>query len=109
MTPVKLSNPEIAPRVIIATVGGNNKNAKRREEQLKATTWQRLQIRQFANTSDSAWSIVDTILGLPPITLRHIQRELDKICEELPQQLPRRRGTFFNFFARLFGLKVSSY
>jgi hypothetical protein len=109
MTPVKLSNPEIAPRVIIATVGGNNENAKHREEQLKATTWQKLQIRQFTNTSDSAWSIVDTILCLPPIKLCHIQRELDRICKELPKQLPKRRGTFFNFFARLFGLKVGSY
>lgn len=109
MTPVKLSNPEIAPRVIIATVGGHNENTKHREEQLKATTWQKLQIQQFTNTSDSAWSIVDTILCLPSIKLFHIQQELDKICKELPNQLPKQRGAFVNFFARLFGLKVSSY
>ena len=109
MTPVKLSNSEIAPLVIIATVDGNNENAKHRKEQLKATTWQKLQIQQFTNTSDSAWSIVDTILGLQPIKLCHTQQELDKICKELPKQLPKQRGTLFNFFARLFGLKVNFY
>lgn len=104
MTPMKLSDPEIAPRVILATVDGDGSMAKRRENQLKDTTWQNVQIRQFTNTKDSAWNIVDTILGIPPtgIKLSCIQDELDKICDSLPKHFPKRKG-IFGFFANLFG------
>ena len=80
MTPMKLSDhPEIAPRVILATVDGNGLMAKLRENQLKDTTWRKMQTRQFTNTKDSAWSIVDTILGTSPIKLCFIQDQLDTI------------------------------
>ena len=104
MTPMKLSDPEIAPRVILATVDGNGLNAKRRENQLKNTAWRKVRTRQFTNTKDSAWSIVDTILGIPPtgIKLSYIQDELDKICDSLPKHFPKRTGVF-GFFANLFG------
>ena len=88
MTPMKLSYPEIAPRVILATVDGENSMARRREDHLKDTTWQEVQIRQFTNTKDFAWSIVDTILGISPIKLCYIQDELDKICDSLPKHFP---------------------
>ena len=114
MTPMKLSDPEIAPRVIVATVDGNGLMAKRREKQLKDTTWRNMQTRQFTNTKDSAWSIIDTILGIPPIKLCYIRDELDTICDLLPKQFPKPKG-IFNFFANLFkkskrtSRNVSSY
>ena len=116
MTPMKLSDPEIAPRVILATVDGNGLNAKRRENQLKNTAWRKVRTRQFTNTKDSAWSIVDTILGIPPtgIKLSYIQDELDKIYDSLPKQLeiPKPASGVFGFIARLFGWRgrnVSSF
>ena len=93
MTPMKLSNPEIAPRVILATVDENGLKAKRRENQLKNTR-RKLKIQQFTNTKDSAWSIVDNILGISPtgIKLSYIQDELDKICDSLPNHFPKPKG-----------------
>jgi hypothetical protein len=95
MTPMKLSHPEIAPRVILATVDGSSSMAKHREKQLKDTTWRKLKTQQFTNTEDSVWSIVDTILGISPtgIKLSYIQDELDKICASLPKHLPKPKGT----------------
>ena len=93
MTPMKLSDPEIAPRVILAMVDGDGLMTKNRD-QLKdsdTTTWG-VQTRQFTNTKDSAWSIVDTILGIPPIELCYIQDELDTICATLPKQFPKPVG-----------------
>ena len=108
MTPMKLSesDPEIALRVILATVDGNGSKAKLRENQLKDTTWQKLKTQQFTNTKDSAWSIVDTILGISHtgIKLCYIQDELDKICDSLPKHFPKPKG-IFGFFASLFGFK----
>ena len=106
MTPMKLSDPEIASRVILASVDGNGSKAELRKNQLKDTTWRNVKTRQFANTRDSAWSIVDTILGIPPtgIKLCYIQDELNKICDSLPKHFPKPKG-FFGFFANLFGFK----
>ena len=114
MTPMKLSNPnsEIAPRVILATVDGNDLNAKRRENRLKDTAWRKLETREFTNTTDSAWSIVDAILGISPagIKLVYIQDELERICEPLPKSIQKPRR-IFGIFGNLFGFwkrKVSS-
>ena len=85
MTPMKLSDPEIVSRVILTTVDGNGLMAKRRESQLKDTTWREMQIREFTNTQDSAWSIVDTMLSISPIKLCYIQDELDAICATFPK------------------------
>ena len=107
MTPMKLlSDPEIAPRVVLATVDGNGLKAEHREKQLKDTAWLKVQnTLQFTNTKDSAWSIVDTILGISPtgIKMCYIRDELDKICESLPTHFPKPASGFFGFFARLFG------
>jgi hypothetical protein len=108
MTPMRLvSDPKIACRVILATVDGNGSKAQRRENQLKDTTWRKVQTRQFTKTMDSAWSIVDTILNLniSPIELSYIQDELDTICDSLPKYIPKPKG-FFGFFANLFGFKL---
>ena len=109
MTPMKLSDPEleIASRVILATVDGNGLMAKRRENQLKDTNWLKVRTREFTNTKDSAWSIVDTILGKleSPIKLCDIQDELDKICASLPKDFPKQKG-IVGFFANLFGFKL---
>ena len=104
MTPMKLSDPEIVPRVILAMVDGNGLNAKRRENQLKNAAWPMVKTQQFTNTKDSAWGIVDTILGIPPtgIKLSYIQNELVRICDLLPKHFPRRTRVF-RFFAKLFG------
>ena len=106
MTPMRLSDREIAPRVILATVDGNGSEAKLRENRLKNTTWQNLRTQQFANTKKSAWSIVDTILAIPPtgINLRYIQDELDKICNSLSKHPPKPKPQgFFGFFTNFFG------
>ena len=104
MTPTKLSDPEIASRVILATVDGNGLMAKHRENQVK-DTWRKVQTRQFTNTKDSAWSIVDTILNISPIKLSDIQDELETICNSLPKHFPKPKG-IFGFFASLFGFKL---
>ena len=63
---MKLSDPEMAPRVILGMVGPGE-NGRNLNGQLKDTTWRNVQTRQFTNTKDSAWSIVDTLLGISPI------------------------------------------
>ena len=107
MTPMKLlSDPdgEIAPRVILGTVDGNGEEAKRRQKQLKSS-WKVKNTLQFTNTKDSAWSIVDTILGISPtgIKMCYIQDELDKIYDSLPKHFPKPASGVFGFFAKLFG------
>ena len=103
MTPMKLFEPEIASRFILATVDGNGLMAKHRN-QLKDITWRTVQTRQFTNTKDSAWSIVDVILGKSPMKLSYIQDRLDTICASLPKHFPKPKGAF-GFFASLFGFK----
>lgn len=106
MTPTKLLDPE-PHRVILATVEGNSLTAKRRESQLKDTIWREVQTCQFMNTQDSAWSILDTILGVDPIELQDIQAELHSICNTLPTvptQFPQRPN--WSFFSSLFGFKL---
>ena len=107
MGPTKLLVPE-PHRVILATVDGNSSIAKRRGSQLKDNVWRELQTRQFMNTQDSAWSILDTILGVYPIKLQLIQDELERICTTLPtQRTPRSNRSFFlNLFS--FKSKVST-
>ena len=88
MTPTKLSNPEPARRVILATVKGDRvtpSQADHREQKLMDETWQEAvkggsQMCRFLNTKDSAWSIVDMILKRGTIELPCIQKELDGIC-----------------------------
>lgn len=102
MTPTKLSDRE-PHRVILATVDGDSDAAKRRESQLKSSIWREVQTCQFMNTQESAWSILDTILGVEPIKLQYIQDELDRICTTLPTQLaPRPNWSFFSLFASFF-------
>ena len=102
MTPTKLHYPD--HRVILATVDGNSPMAIRRENELKATVWREVKTCRFMNTKDSAWSIVDTILGVNPIKLQYIQDELDKICTTLPTQSASRLN--WSFFSKLFGFKL---
>ena len=96
MTPLKLSDPEIALRVILATVDGNGLNAKARENRLNATISPELKTLQFTNTKDSAWSIVDAILGISPtgIKLFYIQDELDKVYDSLSKNVKKRKKFF---------------
>jgi hypothetical protein len=101
MMPMKLSDPEIAPRVILATVDGNGSIARRLNNQLKDTTWQNVQTQQFTNTKDSAWSIIDTILRISPIKLCYIQDELDKICDSLPKHFLKSKRIFGFFTTKL--------
>ena len=89
------------PRVIVATVGENSSKAKRRESQLKNTIWREMQICQFMNTKDSAWSILDTILRVNPIKLQYLQDELGRICTTLPTQSAPKSNR--SFFSSLFG------
>ena len=108
MTPTRLSNPEPAHRVILATVKGDDvtpSHADRREEQLKNNIWQEAinggsQMCRFVNTKDSAWSIVNLILEKGAIDLSRIQQELEKICNGLqnPEQIGR--AGFFSFLFR---------
>ena len=97
MTPMKLSHPEIARRVILATVDGNGSITNRPID----TAWRNVQTRQFTNTNDSAWSIIDTILGVSPIKLCDIQDELDKICDSLPKRFPKPLEKFGFFGTKL--------
>ena len=100
MTPTKLSVPE-PHRVILVTVDGGSEVAKLRESQMKSSIWREVQTCQFMNTHDSAWSILDTILGVDPVNLQYIQDELDRICNTLPKQsAPRPQRSFFSI---LFG------
>ena len=109
MTPMKLSDPEIAPHVILATVDVIGSMAIHRENQLKNTTWRKLKTRQFTNTKDSAWSIVDTILGMSPtgIKLLYIQDNLDRIRESLSKNIQKPRRTF-GISGNLFGFRKRS-
>ena len=109
MTPTRLSDPEPAHRVILATVKGDDvtpSQADRREKQLMDDTWQKAinggsQMCRFVNTKDSAWSIVDMILEKDAIKLSCIQKELERICSRLPNS--GRSGRKSPFFGFLFG------
>ena len=103
MTPTKLPDRE-PPRITLAMVDGNGFTAQHRESQLKNTIWREVRTRKFLNTQDSAWSILDTILGVEPVKLQYIQDELDKICKTLPTQFAPRPNR--SFFASLFGFKL---
>ena len=104
MTPTKLSDPEHT-RVILAMVDGNSVIAKLRENQLKDAIWPQVQTCQFKNTQESAWSMLDTILGAEPIKLQCIQDELERICNTLPTQFGPRTSSSWSFFSRLFSFK----
>ena len=102
------------PRVIVATVDGNSSKAKPRESRLKDIIWPGMQVYQFTNTKDSAWSIIDTILCVDPIKLQYLQDELGRICTTLPtQSAPRSNWSFFSslfkFRSLKFGLRVSAF
>ena len=100
MTFTKLRDPEL--HVILTTVDGESSSAKRRESQLKDTSWREVQTCRFMNTQDSAGSILDTILDIGPINLKlqYIQEELDRICTTLPTrtQLAPKSNRFFSLF-----------
>jgi len=108
ITPTKLSRPEPARRVVLATMKGSGisqRTADFREDQLKRLQWKKAleggsQMRQFTLTEDSAWSIVDIILERGFTELRPIQDELDKIYRTLPSSSNRTPGGFFSI---LFG------
>jgi len=105
MTPTKLSNPEPARRVILATVKGDDvtpSQADHREKQLKDDIWQEAvkggsQMCRFMNTRGSAWSIVDMILERDTIELSCIQKELEGICSELPNSKRISTSPLFGF------------
>ena len=105
---MKFSNPQnckIAPRFILAMVNGNSSEAKDREKQLLAmNTYQNVRTGQFTYTKESAWGIVDTILGIPPTELCHVQDELDRICDPLPVQFPTIK-MIFSTLVKLLGFK----
>jgi hypothetical protein len=109
MTPTKLSRPEPARHVVFTTVKwDDSKLAEQqpREIQLRTKIWKEMmeggaQMCQFHQTKASAWNIVDTILQRPPIEIRSLRQELDRIHDGLPKEQPRKRkGGFFSF---LFG------
>ena len=102
MTPTKLPVRK-PPRITLAMVGVNPTNQSL-ESQLKNTIWRELRTCKFLNTQDSAWSILDTILGVEPVKLPYIQDELDRICKTLPTQFAPRPSR--SFFARLFVFKL---
>jgi hypothetical protein len=113
MTPTKLPklpDPE-PPCIILAMVDGNGVTAKRRESYLKDTIWREVRTCQFMNTQDSAWTILDTILGVNPVKLQYIQDELDGICSTLPTQFASRpnRCFFSSLFSFKLGRRVSAF
>ena len=75
---------EIAPRFILAMVDGDRPGAGVRAEQLIGTC-PGVRTEQFTYTEESAWTIVDTILGIPPTRLCHVQDELDRIWRARPR------------------------
>ena len=109
MSPTKLSDPE-PHRVVLATVDGNSDAAKHRESQLKSSIWREVQTYQFMNTQESAWSILDAILGFDPIELQDIQDELDRICKTLSTQpaLKSNRNFLSSLLDFILGRKVSA-
>jgi len=88
--------------VILATTKWDNVDPNRgsqRERQLRDNHWQRLlsngsKMRQFTRTSESAWTIVNLLLGERPIDASPIQNVNGL------RPAPRRRRRFFGF---LFG------
>ena len=99
MTPTKLPDYE-SDRVVLAMVNGESDAAKLRENHLKSSIWPKVQTRRFMNTQESAWSILDTILGVDPINLQDIRDELERICTT---QFAQRPGQNRNFLSRFFG------
>ena len=101
MTPTKLSDLE-PHRVVVATVGKRG----HRENQLRSSIGQEMQACNFMNTHTSAWSILDTILGVDPIKLEYIQDKLASIRTTLPTQSARKPKR--NILSRIMGIFSSS-
>ena len=92
MTPTKLPDRK-PPRITLAIIGGNST----KKSQLKNANGRELGTYEFLNTKDSAWGILDTILGVEPVKLQYIQDELDKICKTLPtRSAPKSRRCFLD-------------
>ena len=105
MTPTKLPDRK-PPCITLAMVDAGNSTYQSRESQLKNTIWRELQTCKFLNTQDSAWTILDTILGVEPFKLQYIQDELDRIRNTLPTRSAPSPSR--SFFASLFGFKMES-
>ena len=97
MTPTKLDCE--SNHVVLAMVNADSdSDARDRENQLKSSIWREVQTRRFMNTQESAWIILDAILGVDPIKLQDIQDELERICTTQFAQRPNR-----SFVSRFFG------
>jgi len=87
--------------------------AQQKEQELRGRIWKRIldsggEMRRFINTTDSAWDIVDTLLGKNPLKLGTVREDLDRIHGIFSTQVVPETRTFKfrSFFRNLFKLKV---
>jgi hypothetical protein len=118
--PAKLTRPEPAGRVVLATVKGDAvlaSKADRRQEQFVADFWEEPteggpETHRFMRTKDSAWRIVDTILPSQKntIELHLIQEDLTRIYNMMSSNKSPTKSTpkqwMGSFFSILFGPRV---
>jgi hypothetical protein len=118
--PGKLTRPEPARRVVLATVKGNDvlaSTAERRQEQFAASFWKEAaeggsETHRYMRTKDSAWGIVDTILPSRKNTveLRLIQEDLTRIYKMMSSNKSATKSApkqwMCSFFSIFFGPKV---
>lgn len=114
-----LSRPEPASHLLLITVkwdrtvqGPDSPDYNKREEELKGGVWKGAgdggaKICRFSDTKDSAWNAINTLLKLPPLEIKVLQKEFDKIQGRHPAEssTPKPRK---GLFARLFSLSFFS-
>ena len=102
-TIMRLKEPEPLRRVVLTTLGREGSNL---ETRLKDITGGRVQIQRFTNSKASAWTIVDSILAMGPIQVGTIHGELNRICNQLPKEVPKKSKKRFLLLAKLLGFMV---
>jgi len=113
----RLTRPHPAGHVVMTTVRWEKVQddglvAQQKEQELQGRIWKRIlesggEMRRFINTADSAWDIVDTLLGKNPLKLGTVREDLDRIHGIFSTQVVPETRTFKfrSFFRNLFKLK----
>lgn len=113
--PAAYLSPPLNSRLLLMTskwdqpVKGESTYQKR-EAELTGNMWKRTldggaQICRSENTEQSAWKAINILVNLPPLALGVVQREFDRICDDLAKpaaKTPRRKGILTRLFSFMF-------
>ena len=109
-----LTDPEPVRHLLLATVKWDRVSApphtvnyEEREDRLSRTVWRRMldkgaRVARFANTEDSAWTVLSQLLELQPLDLHVLQKDLMRIKGRGELKGASRKKGFLFWMAGLF-------